>query len=172
MKYSKSSEAPIFLLIWLTRLMRVGAGVREQHLCRFHEQQPHRRGRGKNSIADSTDSSEVGHSELTRAPVFILASNQLHGTIIPRARSMFPERHRVTCENHAGDPTSCPCWRQPCSWFHLLFAFPKTWKRVPGKVSMTRFRRRQSPWRPIARRRTSTPAFRQRRVQTLSTRLP
>ena len=42
----------------------VGAGVREQHSRQFHEQQPHRRGRGKNSIADSIDPSEVGHSEL------------------------------------------------------------------------------------------------------------
>ena len=46
----------------------VGAGEREQHLRRFHEQQPHRRGRGKNSIADSIDSSEMVHSELNRTP--------------------------------------------------------------------------------------------------------
>ena len=46
----------------------VGAGEREQHLRRFHEQQPHRRGCGTNSLADSIGPSEVGHSELNRAP--------------------------------------------------------------------------------------------------------
>ena len=46
----------------------LGAGVREQRFCRFDGQQPHRRGCGKNSKADSTDSSEVGHSALNRTP--------------------------------------------------------------------------------------------------------
>ena len=40
---------------------------RRNHQCGGnHVAVPHRRGRGKNSIADSTESSEVGHSDVNR----------------------------------------------------------------------------------------------------------
>jgi len=52
----------------------VRAGLKEHHSCRFDEQRCHRRGRGKNSKADSIDSSEVGHSELICHRAFMIGA--------------------------------------------------------------------------------------------------
>jgi DGQHR domain-containing protein len=53
----KDEESPFFERIVVTSPPKsgqtVGAGVREQHFCRSDGQQPHRRGRGKNSIVVS-----------------------------------------------------------------------------------------------------------------------